>query len=249
MRVLKFLSFFLLAFFSTNCSAVKKTVYRVGIDSNWYPLNFEALQPYVNGFTEDLLLEISRYTGIEWVKLEANWDSLLEGLQEKRYDAILTVLPAYGYNQAKYDFSKNFLNLGPVLIVPVNAQLNDLTKLSHEVVGVVMGDPAFLLLQKYPEIIVRKYETVPDLLSAVVTGSIEGALLDRLVASSYLRDLYGEQLKISSESLTETGLHLISLKGQQKRLIDLFNQTLYQLKKQKKLQALEKKWQLYTQVN
>lgn len=250
MRILVVLCVFLLALISasSSCTSGKKVTYRVGIDSNWYPLNLDAFQPYVNGYTDDLLLEISRYTGIEWVRLDAPWDALLDGLNSKKYDAVLTSLPSYNFNLAKYDFSKNFLDLGPVLIIPVNAHSHDLTKLSNEVVGVVKGDPAVLLLQKYPEIIVRKYNTVPDLLNAVATGSLEGALLDRLAACGYVRDLYAGRLKISSESLTDAGLHLASPKGQQKHLIELFDQTLLQLKKQKKLKALQKKWQLYTQA-
>ncbi len=246
MRMIRLFSFFFLLSIlgACGCAASKRTTFRIGVDPNWYPLNFEAFQPYVNGFTEDLLLEISKYAGVDFVKMEANWDSLLDGLHEKQYDAVLTSFPSYQFNQVKYGFSKNFLDLGPVLVVPSNAQLNDLTKLSNEVVGIVMGDPAFLILQKYPEIIVRKYETVPELLKAVVTGSLEGALLDRLVASSFVRDMYAEQLKISTDPLTDVGLHVMSLKGENERVIDLFDRTLSQMKKQKKLQALQAKWQL-----
>ncbi len=244
MRTGKILTFFFLVFLIGSCSAGKRPTFRIGVDPNWYPLNFEAFQPYVNGFTEDLLLEVSKYAGVDFIKMEANWDSLLDGLHEKEYDAVLTSLPAYQFNQMKYDFSKNFLDLGPVLVIPSNAQLNDLTKLSNEVVGIVMGDPALLVLQKYPEIIVRKYETVPELLKAVVTGSLEGALLDRLVASSFVRDMYAEQLKISTGPLTDVGLRVMGLKGQNEHVIDLFNRTLSQMKKQKKLEALQTKWQL-----
>jgi ABC-type amino acid transport substrate-binding protein len=246
MRTFRLLSFFFIALLVVSCSCAvsRRPTFRIGVDPNWYPLNFEAFQPYVNGFTEDLLLEISKYAGVNFVKVEANWDSLLDGLHEKQYDAVLTSMPSYNFNKVKYSFSKNFLDLGPVLIIPANAQLNDLSKLSNEVVGIVKEDPAFLILQKYPEIIVRKYETVPELLKAVVTGSLEGALLDRLVASSFVRDMYPEQLKISTGPLTDFGLHVMSLKSEDERLIDLFDRTLAQLKKQKKLQALQTKWQL-----
>lgn len=246
MRIFTFLSLFFLVFLfgSCGCTAGKRQTFRVGVDPNWYPLNFETFQPYVNGFTEDLLLEVSKYAGVDFVKMEANWDSLLDGLHEKQYDVVLTSFPSYNFTQVKYGFSENFLDLGPVLVVPANAQLNDLTKLSNEVVGIVKGDPAFLILQKYPEIIVRKYETVSELLKAVVTGSLEGALLDRLVAFSYVRDIYPSQLKISTGPLTDVGLHVMSLKGQNEHVIDLFDRTLAQLKKQKKLQALQAKWRL-----
>ncbi|HAB99552.1 MAG TPA: hypothetical protein DCE71_07015, partial [Parachlamydiales bacterium] len=118
MRTGKILTFFFLVFLIGSCSAGKRPTFRIGVDPNWYPLNFEAFQPYVNGFTEDLLLEVSKYAGVDFIKMEANWDSLLDGLHEKEYDAVLTSLPAYQFNQMKYDFSKNFLDLGPVLVIP-----------------------------------------------------------------------------------------------------------------------------------
>lgn len=246
MRTFRLLALFFVSFLLSSCSSAssKRPVFRIGIDQNWYPLNLESFQPYVNGFTEDLLLEISKYAGVDFVKMDANWDSLLDGLHEKRYDAVLSSLPSYNFSKVKYDFSKNFLDLGPVLVVPANAKLNDLSQLSNEVVGVLMGDSAFLVVQKYPEIIVRKYETVPDLLKAVVTGSLEGAVLDRLVASSFVRDMYANQLKASPDPLTDFGLHAVSLKGEGDHLIQLFDRTLDQLKKQKKLQAMQAKWGL-----
>ena len=246
MRIFRQISFFVLIFLAASCGSGdgKRSNFRLGIDPNWYPLDFGALQPYVNGFTEDLLLEISQYAGVDFVKIESNWDSLLEGLQSQKYDAVLTSFPDYHFNKAKYEFSQNFLDLGPVLVVPSNAKFHDLSKLSNEVVGVVVGDSSLLILQKYPEIIVRKYETTPALLEALATGSLEGALLDRLDALTFIKDMYKQQLKISTAPLTTFGLHMVSLKGQQERLMQTFERALKELKKQKKLQALQDKWQI-----
>jgi len=246
MRIFKTVLFFVLAFVLSCCSCgtSKHGEFRIGIDANWYPLNFDILQSYVNGFTDDLLLEISQYTGVEFVKIDANGDSLLEGLREKKYEAVLTGLAPYNFYRAKYDFSSNFLDLGPVLVVPANSQYHDLEQMSNEVVGLVMGDPALLVLQKYPKIIVRKYATVSEVLDAVVNGSVEAALIDRLVASGFVRDLYTGKLKIVSDPLTDAGLHLVCLKEQEKRLMDLFNKSIQQFNKKKRLQALQAKWQL-----
>ncbi|MBS0626077.1 MAG: transporter substrate-binding domain-containing protein [Verrucomicrobia bacterium] len=247
MRNVRAICIFFLALFLSCCSCGNSSRHgdtRIGIDPDWYPIDFQALQSYVNGYTEDLLLEVSKYSGMQIEKITAGWDSLMDGLNEKKYDAILTSMPPYNFNQAKYDFSENFLDLGPVLIVPVGASHTDLSKMSNEVVGVVTGDPAILILQKYPDIVLRKYGTVPELLDAAVDGSIEGALLNRLTASSYVRDIYSGKLKIASAPLTDAGLHLLTLKGKHDHLVHVFNKSIKQLKKKKKIEALQKKWQL-----
>ena len=52
---------------------------KIGVDSNWYPLVFGAQNSYVNGFTEELLLDISKQSGLEFERIAANWDALSRG--------------------------------------------------------------------------------------------------------------------------------------------------------------------------
>ncbi len=236
----------LLIFFLTSCSCnqSERGKLRIGVDSSFAPLNFEELQPYVNGFVEDLLLDVSRFSGMELEKVSANWDTLLEGMEQGKYDAVLSSMPAYNFNLAKYEFSENFLDLGPVLIVPANANYADLKGLSGELVGVINGDPAVLVLEKHPEVIIRSYDTIPDLLDAVATGDIEAAVLDRLRAINYVRDLYAGRLKIASAPLTNVGLHTVAPLGESAKFTRLFNQALAQMKKKKTLEELQKKWNL-----
>jgi ABC-type amino acid transport substrate-binding protein len=218
--------------------------FRVGIDPNWYPIDFGPQQSFVNGFVEDLLLEIARYTGIEFERMTSNWDSLLDGMMKQKFDAVLTSLPPYDYNKALYDFSSNFIDLGPVLIVPVNAQHTDLAKMGGELVGLVTGDPAVLILNKHPEIVIRNYPTIPDLLNSIMNGETEAGLLNGIPATSYIKDLYSGVLKVASKPMNDSGLHLLVLKDTNRHFLRQFDKALEHLKKKKKLQALLKKWQL-----
>lgn len=228
-----------------SCGSTNRSgMLRIGVDSEWYPIDFGAQQSYVNGFTEDLLLEVAQYSGMEFERVGANWDTLFDGIWEKRYDAVLTSLPPYSFNQAKYDFSQNYLDLGPVLIVPVNARHTELGEMDGELVGLVTGDPAALLLQKHPEVILRYYSAIPELLNALANGEIEGALLNCIPATSYVSDLYAGRLKIVSSPMTDAGLHLVVAKGTQGKLLKAFDKSIERFKKKKKLKALMKKWTL-----
>ncbi|MES2272772.1 MAG: transporter substrate-binding domain-containing protein [Chlamydiota bacterium] len=248
MHTLRAIFLFVLSIFilhGCSCgSSHHRAAWRIGIDPAWYPIDFGRQQPFVNGFTEDLLLEMAQNNGIEFERISANWDTLFDGLKMKKYEGILSSLPPYDFNMAKYDFSHNFLELGPVLIIPTGEEASDLSKMSGQLVGLVTGDPAVLILQKYPDIILRNYPSIPDLLNAVERGEIDGALLDRIPAVAYVRDLYAGKLKIGSAPLNEAGLHLISLKGKNEHLVNLFNRSLDQMQKKKTLQSLLKKWHL-----
>jgi len=242
-RGILFLGLLILQACSCGNGGLSRGTLRIGIDPNWYPVDFGTQTSYVNGFTEDLLLEIALYSGIEFERMPANWDNLLDGLREKKYDAVLTSLPPYEYNRAKYDFSGNFLDLGPVLIVPADVQEMDLDNPKGGLVGIISGASTVFELEKHPGVIIRNFDSIPDLLNAVVAGAVDAALLDRIPAVNYVGDLYAGKLKIVGSPLTEAGLHLVAPK-RNARLVGLFNSSLDRLKKNKTLDTLLKKWQL-----
>lgn len=233
----------LLALLLCSCSNSSRGVLRIGVDPNWYPLNFGPQTSYVNGFTEDMLIEMAHYSGLAFEKVPANWDNLYDGLREKKYDAILASLPPYIFNTAKYDFSANYLDLGPVLIVPIASSKTDLSKMEGSLIGVIANDPAALILETYPTLVIRNYSTIPELLDALAIGAIQGALLDKIPAVNFVHDLYSATLKIASAPLTDKGLHLIAPK-ERNSLVKAFNKNLEALKRRKTLAALQKKWQL-----
>ncbi len=213
---------------------------RVGIDPLWSPIDFGPQTSYVNGYTEDLLLEMAQYSGMQFQLLRANGGDLLEGLRSGIYDVVLTATPPYEYHLAKYDFSENFLDLGPVLIVSYGSKKNSLSQMDGDMVGIIANDPAELILAKYPALIIRSYNSIPDLLGAVARGEIEAALLDQIPAVNFVTDLYAGVLQIASPPMTQEGIHLVGPKGG----MDGMNRTLTSLRKKKTVDSLLKKWGL-----
>jgi ABC-type amino acid transport substrate-binding protein len=90
----------------------------------------------------------------------------------------------------------------------------------------------------------RYYNTIPDLLDALSMGELSAALLDRLKAAAYVKDLYQTTLQVVSSPLNHEGLHLLQLKGKNASFLRLFEKSLKALAEKKKQEALQKKWQL-----
>lgn len=222
------------------CSSVFQKKIRVGIDRQWSPLDFKQQTAYVNGFVENLLLEMSQKTHVEFELIQASSDNLLEGMKRGKYEAILTSLPPYEYNKAHLCFSQNFLDIGPVLIVPKDSEAMALFELKGDLLGVLTDSPAALIAAKFPEIIIRRFPTIPDLLSALLEEQIQGALLDKISAYSYVQDLFASSLKIVSKPLNKEGLHLVG--GFEE--VELFDKALRSIKRKKKLSSLREKWEL-----
>jgi polar amino acid transport system substrate-binding protein len=236
---------FCLILHGCSCSSGStRNALRVGVDPQWYPIDLSNQQPYVTGFCAEFLAEVAKYSGLEFEWINRNWDNLAEGLKEGKYEAILSSLEPYDSNRARYDFSNVFLSLGPVLLLPANAKEVELENLGGQLVGILTGDATVLILQKYPDIIVRNFSSIPELLQALVNGDIEAALLNRIPAVNFVRDLYAGKIKIASAPLTDAGLRMITLKGGAPYKLKQFNNSLEQLEKKKVLSALLKKWQL-----
>lgn len=236
--------YILLALFLASCSCSSDIIHgralRIGIDRLWYPIDFGEQNAYVNGFTEDLLNEMSKYSGLEFELVYSNWDALKQGLKQGKYDAILTSIPPHEYNKAKYDFSSNFLDVGPVLIVSVDSKKRDLARLKDAMVGILVNDPAARVLEKHPSIVIRQFQSIPLLLDSVTKGEIDGALLHQILAVQYVSDLYRGVLMISSEPLTDEGLHMMG----RPRAVRAFDKSLKSLTRKSTLKNLLKKWEL-----
>lgn len=230
----------LLAMFVVGCGGGSQRGIRIGYDPNWYPTDFGPQTSYVNGYTEELLLEMAHYSGMRFELIKASSDDLLDGMKNGKYHAVITTLPPYEYNVARYDFSKNFLDLGPVLIVAYGSKKTDLSKMDGEMVGIITNDPAALILEKYPTLIIRSYSSIPDLLGAVARGEIQAALLDQIPAVNYVGDLYAGVLQIVGRPLSDKGIHIVGPKG----ALGNVNKTLEALRKKKAVDILLKKWEL-----
>jgi len=217
---------------------------RVGVDPSWYPLELGARENSVNAFSTDLLTEIGKVEKIPFMKVTMSWDNLMEGLQKDQYEAILSSMPPYIFNEKFFDYSEIYLYLGPVLVVPIDSKINDLEKLSGKEIAVISGSSNALTLERSPGVLIRNYDSIPKALNAILDGTIDGALIDVLSAVAYCGDLYQGKLKISTPPLNEEGLRLITKKGAASDLIKGFNKGLEKLKRDGAYAKLLEKWNL-----
>ena len=240
-----FAKFFLscLLFLLWGCGSNPKP-YQIAIDPTWYPLNFEERQNNILGFTNELLLAISLEKDLPLSLLQVNWDTLFEGLKKQKYQAVFSSLYPYNFNQDLYSFSDIFLPIGPVIVVPKGSSIHSLKKLEGMEVGALAGSPEILLLEKYPSILIRPYESIPQALSAIASGNIQGAILPILPTSAFIQNLYYKKLMIASKPITEEGLRLVTLKDQNLKLIEQFNKALKHMKETGSYDKLLTKWGL-----
>lgn len=243
MRLYRFIALLAL-FFGACTTAAHKKEWRVAIDPGWYPLDLKGRDKQLQGFAVELLQEVALLQKLKISVIRVNWDNLISNLQQKQYEGMLSSLPAHLFYEKQYDFSDPFLLLGPVLVLPVGSKAQSLKELSGKEIAVISGSDADLSVEKYPEIIIRYYDTAPDALNAILAENVDGAVIDVLEASAYCRDLYQGKLRVVGEPFTNEGLRLVTLHDQAPELIKAFNSTLKNLKKSGKYAELARKWNL-----
>lgn len=225
-----------------GCSKKEKRL-RIGIDPEWYSLQLMGKEGNVLAFSNELLREIGKTQGFSFDQITKSWDNLLEGLEEREYEAILSSLRPYLFRENKYQFSELYLATGPVLVLKKGHSGMGNGNLMNKEIGVDTQANEALLAAHYQGATVRYYGTVPQLINAILNEEIDGALINVITAQSFVKQPHEGELEIASFPLNNAGLRFITL-SKEKELVGSFNKGLKEAKEKGIYQKLLKKWAL-----
>lgn len=225
------------------CCGNKNHPQKVAFDPIWYPLDLEARNTQLVGFSMEILQKISVSQKLSLVNITMDSHYLLEDLLQGKYEAILSSFPPYNFNKDRFDFSESYLLLGPVIIVNIASNISSIKQLKGKAVG-VLSDANAMLIESLSGALIHQYSSKAQALEDVNTGVLDAALVDNLSAHSYCKNLYQDTLKIGSPPLTNEALRLITVRHKNGFLIKAFNKELHQLQKSGEYQKMLNKWQL-----
>ena len=244
-RAYRFIIVIVGCIFFFSCGGSKADFdYTIALDPAWYALSAPGREADLTAFTTELILEIGKLERVKIGVYERSWSNLMYALQEGQCDAICSTMQPYLFYEKLYHFSSLYLMTGPVLVNLVKAPTKPLEKSSGDIIGIQRDTNGAIVLEKYPSIIQRTYESVQQALIDTTKGEIDGAIVDILAAEAYTRDLFQGQLKIATPPLTQEGIRILSMKNHKPELIRIFDRGLARLKSNGKYAELAKKWRL-----
>lgn len=235
---------YLCLLFLNGCGSSGLPENTIAIDPLWYASELPGKEKNVFAFSCELLQEISKVKKTKISILTQNWDMLLPNLRQKKYTGILSPMPPYLFNEKTYYFSDSYLQTGPVLILPFASKVDAFEKLSGKEIAILRGSKDALLLEKYPGILIRIYDSLPQAFNDVLKGVIDGAIAPVLIAQSYCTDIYHGELKVATAPLTQEGLRLVTLYSEGDELVQTFNEGLKELRSNGSYEKLLRKWKL-----
>lgn len=215
----------------TGCGKKESITHQIAVDPSWYPLYFQDKNNNVVGFSTELLRNISKEEFTTFSILYTNWDSLLEGLNNKQYGGILTSLYPYNFNQKNYSFSDLYLPTGPVLILPISSPYQELSDIQGKQVAAITGSSSVTLLETYPKIIISFCDSIGQVVNQLQSGQVVAALLPWPIAQSLMQGTFQKNFMLGSQPLNQEGLRLVTLKNYDPSLIKHFNKGLQKLQK------------------
>jgi ABC-type amino acid transport substrate-binding protein len=231
-------------FFLFACTSASGPTYSIGLDPTFFPSEFYGKEVYIYGFIDDLFREVSDVTGMQFIRVQANGESLLRGLDEKKYHAAISNIVIELPENRHYSASNPFLATGPVLVMRQDALIGSFKDLKNQEIAVARGSAGQLIMEGQPQVFLRFYDSATDALADIATGKYDGAVVPYLFALNSVQDLYRGRLKVVTKPLNHRGLRLIARKGDPTELLDKFNQAIAELEQRGEYAALLAKWRL-----
>ncbi|HRW58383.1 MAG TPA: transporter substrate-binding domain-containing protein [Chlamydiales bacterium] len=241
MRILK--SFFIIAclFFFSGCTQTRQKI-TIGLDPLFPTQNFDEKQNDVYGYFSELLLMISKMERVDFEIVEHNEALLKENLLKEKYDMMVSFMKPYNFNRSQFSLSEIFLQTGPVLIIRKDDSYKKIGDFENAKVG-CLSEEAVLYLQSFPDIMIQQYDFASKLLQDLVKKNIDAALLGRLAAASYVKNIFFTSLKMIDRPLIDEGMRFVSLKKNNHK-IRFLDKILSKPIMKKNMLKLQEKWNL-----
>ena len=112
---------------------------RVAIDPTYEPFTFKTADGKPTGFDVDVAEAICTEIKHQCVYVEQVWDSMIPGLQAKKYDVIVSSMSITDERKQVVDFSDKYYNTPSRIVVKADTPFTDLASLKGKNIGVLKG--------------------------------------------------------------------------------------------------------------
>jgi glutamine transport system substrate-binding protein len=236
-----------LAVLVTGCifwhGAEKRTTpYIIAYPGRWSNIQLYGTEQSVIGFSSDLLFEIARTVDIPIRLVMANDEKFPSLLEKGSVDGVLTSIPADIVTEQFYEFSAPFFVSGYVIVVAANSSFQNPDDLKDGILGYDFNEGVQSTLGTSNVAALRGYDSVTKGLDDMISGTVDGMILNFLNANRLKRSLYRSRIRVLTPSISTQALCLAVMRGKNHELITLFNEGVKRYVKSGKYKELLEYW-------
>lgn len=202
------------------------------------------------GLTPDLLKEVAKDLGVELNLLDIPFQSILVGLTSGQYDMVGATVAINPKRASEYGFTRPFAAQMPVLMTLTEGpQIADTDGMRDKLIATQLGSGGEAVARRIDEELktsgagfsdLRLYQSFPDVIFALSSEQIDGAVVSSLTAS-VLQSKYPGKFRTAVELAGPRYLAWVT-RPEDKDLREKINATIDRLRDSGELAELQKKW-------
>ncbi|MBB2601265.1 ABC transporter permease subunit [Staphylococcus aureus] len=208
---------------------------RVGLSADYAPMEFEHT---VNGKTEyagvdiDLAKKIAKDNNLKLKIVNMSFDSLLGALKTGKIDIIISGMTSTPERKKQVDFSDSYMMTKNIMLVKKDKvnEYKDIKDFNNKKVGAQKGTEQEKIAQTEIEnASITSLSRLPDVILALKSGKVEGAVVEKPVAEAYLKQ--NLKLGISNVKFNEEEKDtVIAVPKDSPKLLSQINKTIKEVK-------------------
>ncbi|HDC2779556.1 TPA: ABC transporter permease subunit [Staphylococcus aureus] len=208
---------------------------RVGLSADYAPMEFEHT---VNGKTEyagvdiDLAKKIAKDNNLKLKIVNMSFDSLLGALKTRKIDIIISGMTSTPERKKQVDFSDSYMMTKNIMLVKKDKvnEYKDIKDFNNKKVGAQKGTEQEKIAQTEIEnASITSLSRLPDVILALKSGKVEGAVVEKPVAEAYLKQ--NPKLGISNVKFNEEEKDtVIAVPKDSPKLLSQINKTIKEVK-------------------
>lgn len=222
-----------------------RSEYKIGQDSRWRGLNFLGKQQNFTAFNNELFKKIGKDESIQFHMIPMHTNELITSLDQGKVEGILTTLKPTTLSESIYVFSQPYFLTGPVLVISKDISKEQWDEIPKKIIGAEANSANQTDFELLPSMTIKFYDDVLSAFSDLSGGKIDGVIFPAILAHTYVKTFYENELKIVTLPLNNEGLRLLVKKTKDgEELVQQFDKGLDKIKKNGDYDRILERWGL-----
>ena len=221
----------------------EKGTITVAMEGTWAPWTYHNEQDELVGYDVEVAQKIAEKLGVTVSFVEGEWDGLLAGLDDGRYDLMVNGVGVTAERQQKYDFSTPYAyNRTAVIVRGDYDEIHSMEDLKGKTTANTISSTYATQAEKYGAT-VTGVDDLNQTIELLLAGRIDATLNAEVTFSDYLKAHPDANIKVATFSDEVEQVAIPVRKGEDSAsLLAAVNQALKELAESGELTALSEKY-------
>jgi polar amino acid transport system substrate-binding protein len=219
----------------------------IATDATFPPMEMVDANKNIVGLDVDLMNAAAKAAGFTVEFKNTAWDGIFAGLDNGKYDAVMSSVTITDERKGTMDFSMPYINAGQIIVV--RAETNGVTTMADlkgKTVGAQIGTTGAFEIDKVKDsskINEKTYDDIGLAFADLANKRLDAIVVDTPIAANYAlqNDQYKGKLKMVGSPLT-TEWYGVAVKKGNKKVLDVINAGLKKVLDSGANKAIEDKW-------